>query len=860
MCIDGCFVSAVFRFRAQLWKRSSIASSAKSSMRLRELTIAGLRGFNAERTVYFHDRLTLVAAPNSYGKTSVTEALEFLLYGETSKVEAARAKDEYKDSYRNRHYPADKVAFVEALFVVADGAETRLRVELDSSGTAKRFLDGAPVSQWPFVDALKGTARPFVVQHALKDLLLVEPGDRFKGFARLLGLNDVDLMQQQLVSLCTKPEANITSNAQKHLAALADLDATVGQVVGLAAIRRDLNGGVAKLDVLYRKVEARATAIVGTGRPDLIAALIAKRKESVDAVFDGDVEITTLSAQDALQLSTNRATLAASGGQKLLEAIGRLATSAALDRVHKEASLLGLGLELLREAQNVCPLCGQAIDNDIRSHITARHASAEGAVLGSGTRVDPRDAVGKLLNELYESLHQHHKLLVSRSGGLLRGSEDEAVKRIKVLLGDEHADPHKTIVEGAKLLKEAATSLAAVASEAVQHVSALAKAVTAKTESLPAAEDTAKAVQRYLSLADEYQARLDRLAPTLLAPASLLRQAIDKIAGTAELSALVRMLEKRISIERAMRIRDVLDGLKNLKKHVEQALAQTMETAFSAELTDAVMKWYSMIRTSGDPDVHFAGFAMAKTKSGDFKSKRVNVAARSYGVDLASAVSSLSESKLNALGLCVSIATAVRSPGPWGFILLDDPIQSWDQDHESQFIDIIRELILAEGKQVILLSHRSNWIKEVATGCRTLDGCKYEITGYTKDGPHIAERAWMPIEERLRDINAVANDPESTELGLQQAEEEVRIVVCELAACLAKRKLKRETSSHSLSAKSTRSILKDAGCDDRLIDDVTRTFETTDEAHHASKKWQPSAQRLRQYHGILLRLNAVASS
>lgn len=829
-------------------------------MRLKELTIAGLRGFNSPRTIYFHDRLTLVAAPNSYGKTSITEALEFLLYGETSKVEAARAKDEYKDSYRNRHFPANEVAYVEALFASDGKVDMRLRVDLDNAGIAKRFLDGEPVSQWPFVDALKGTARPFVVQHALKDLLLIEPTDRFKGFARLLGLNDVDLMQQHLVSLCTKPEAHITSNAQKYLVALAELDATLAQVTGLSGIRKDLNGGVAKLDALYRKVEARATAMVGVGKPDLVAALIAKRKESSDAVFEGDVDIPVLNARDAVQLSTDRVALTDSGGSKLLDAIGRLATSDAVERVRKEAQLLGLGIDLLRDVRDTCPLCGQEIDDAIRTHITERHGRLSTGVAGAGTPQDPRDVATKALGALATSLGQHHALLVARASSIIRAGESEPSKRISALLGSDHSDSYRTILSAANAVRKASAPVETAASEAAEHIAALGRTVADKTESLVAAEGTAKAIQAYVAAADAFNENLDRLAPTVIAPGNLLRQAIDQIAGTVELSTLVKMLERRGSIERAVRIRDVLDGLKLLKKNVEQALAQTMEAAFSSELTNAVMKWYAMIRTSGDPDVHFAGFAMAKTKAGDFKSRRVNVEAQSYGVALASAVSSLSESKLNALGLCVSIATAVRSPGPWGFILLDDPIQSWDQDHESQFIDIIRELVSAEGKQVVLLSHRSNWIKEVATGCRALDGCKYEITGYTKDGPHIAEGAWMPIDERLADISGTGNDPKASELRLQQAEQEVRIVVCELAATLAKKRLGRETSAHSLNAKATRAILKDAGCDDKLVDDVSRTFETTDEAHHASKKWQPSAQRLRQYHGILLRLKSVASA
>ena len=153
-------------------------------MKLDRVTIQGFRGFNSERSFDFHDKLTLVSAANSYGKTSLTEALEFLLYGQTSKVGSASYKDEYKDSYINRHYPSDATAFVEA--VLSDGdVHTTLRVNLSSDGSAQRLLDGVPVTDWPFAAALATTARPFVVQHALKELLLSAPVDRFESFARL---------------------------------------------------------------------------------------------------------------------------------------------------------------------------------------------------------------------------------------------------------------------------------------------------------------------------------------------------------------------------------------------------------------------------------------------------------------------------------------------------------------------------------------------------------------------------------------------------------------------------------------------------------------------------------------------------
>jgi predicted ATP-binding protein involved in virulence len=187
------------------------------------LTIAGFRGFNSERTIYFNDRLTLISAPNSHGKTSISEALEFLLYGATSKVEHADSKEEYKDSYRNCHYPLDKAAYIETSIQDDSGTKFLLRVELESSGVFRRLVDGKPAACWPFHSLMEHAARPFILQHALKYLLLVPPTERFQGFASLLGLNDVDRVYRALVNLSIKPEATIPPQAKTALTYLETL-------------------------------------------------------------------------------------------------------------------------------------------------------------------------------------------------------------------------------------------------------------------------------------------------------------------------------------------------------------------------------------------------------------------------------------------------------------------------------------------------------------------------------------------------------------------------------------------------------------------------------------------------------------
>ncbi|HWZ64878.1 MAG TPA: AAA family ATPase [Steroidobacteraceae bacterium] len=828
-------------------------------MRLKQLTAAGFRGFNSTRTIEFNETLTLVSAPNSHGKTSITEALEFLLYGQTSKVEAADSKDEYKDSYRNRHFPAGQTAFIEARFLDAQGRDVTFRGEIDAEGM-RRFVNGKSTQTWPFAEEMLRSARPFVVQHALKKLLLAAPSQRFQGFAEVLGLRDVDQVQQALVNLCTKPEAQIPSEARKLLADLSIFDVRLRAVKETVTIAKALAQGSESVAEAYDKLHARGLKLLARNVPeaDLSAALVELRNAAAAKIYSGSVAIKVLGTAEQQQLTAAHERIACAAKLAFVKRYARLAVADVSDRLQKEFQFLGLGIELLGDAPENCPFCEQSITVGIRQHAKERR---EELVEKAGSAPDIatlRAQMSASLRELAESLSVHSALLAGRSSDVIAANAPESAKKIKALFGKGNEHGLMLVAAAGASIAPSHRALTAAASAATLAIGVCTEAVLRKSEEVAQIEAVVKAIGEYLASADEYNHKLDEVTPTLAEPSRLLQQAVDAQAGTAELSLLIEVLGNRVGIRRAVRIKETLDGLRELKKHVDQAVGQTMEDAFSKELTGAVMSWYQRIRTTGDPDVHFSGFAMERTKGGDFKSRRVKVGAQSYGVELASAVSSLSESKLNALGLCMSIATALRAPGPWAFLVLDDPIQSWDDDHEFQFISIIRKLAEEEGKQIILMSHRDSWIDQVAEGCRTLNGTRYHISAYTQDGPAIHTADWATLDQRLREALAITKDSKASSVRLQQAEAEIRLAACQLTAQVSKTKLGRATGAHSMNSDKCRAILSEAGCPAALVDRVVATFATTDNAHHVPKDYVPNAERIRQYHGTLTELRKWA--
>ncbi len=818
-------------------------------MRLRRLTIAGFRGFNVERSIDFHDRLTVVAASNSHGKTSISEALEFLIYQATSKVENADAKEEYKDSYRNRHFPEDRSAYVEATFVLPGGTEKQLRVELDSDGvTARKFIDGDQVERWPFHATLVNAARPFVLQHALKYLLLVPPSGRFQGFARLLGLNEVDSVFQAILSLCTKPTASLPPEGQRILAELESLETRLTALPALKKVETNIRrAGKSAADV-YDLIEARCDVLLGgeVKAEERVRKLIAARAAMAAKVYSGDIALHAFSLAESSQLTSTHKTLSTTVSAAFLEDYGRLCVHGAAVRLQREAHLLNVGVEFLQENPDSCPLCTQVLNDDLRRAIHERHASVSAEIAKNAGRDQSCSRVIQALADVKKGLKEHVALSECRTGNLIASMRPENAQKVCDLLGGTNVANSEIVRASAGVAKGLVEALRAAAIQVENAVSTCESAIRDDHENLTDAEALGQALQAYLASASNFVNGVAQLEPSLAEPSRLFRQTLESLAGTTEISLLIDLLEKRRAVERAMRVRDVVDGLKELKKHVEQTLAETMEAAMTTDLTIAVMKWYEKIRTGGDPDVHFSGFAMDRTKSGDFKSRRLGVKAKSYGVELASAVSSLSESKLNALGLSVSIASSIRSAGPWDFLIIDDPIQSWDDEHETQFIEVIRGLVEDENKQVVVLSHKGTWAKQVCQRCRTLNGMHYEITGYTKDGPHIALMEWSPIDQRLREAENIVDNATATSVSLQQAEQEIRFAACQAASLIAGDRLGRTTSSHNMNAKDVRAILVEAGVESKLVDRISAMFITADDAHHAPRNYAPNRQRIRQ--------------
>lgn len=675
--------------------------------KLKSLTISGFRSFGAvEQTLNLSSKIAAVWGPNSKGKTSLAEAIEFLLTGEISRrMLTASSKDEFADALRNAHLAEGDQVVVSAQLESPDGTTHQLRrtltrdyekrqecdSRLEIDGTSATNADLERIGIHLSIPPLQA---PVLAQHTLSYIFSVGPQDRATYFKTLLEVTDLDDVRNDIASLSrtTKYESS------PLIARLEECK----KVSLISPYLEDVYDAGIKLAVLERCLNNAAEALLEEVGEEVPESLENRLKVIEQAL--SDLRSKTFSFN-----GFNR-TLPGEWDPPRNDLWSELETYCVQSRrvdaeTRQLVTLFGEALKLpsiaeIGEAID-CPLCETELALSparvklIRGHVEKSKSFSVVERVG-------KSAVTQLINYARVLARTAERAIPScvKIGRQKRREIGFTVDRVRELLADDDSDvvdPWLTrlraLVHAAGALRNRALAfVATIEHQAGNGVDNL------NVQGIREIFDRLEAFSKGLQNTNEDYAAADRALRTTLS------QVVDQKSSTVGWEAFLEIGRQPKALFNAL-LDSIAGALLELEleraiRQIDTAKERVLNDKFS-DYSEAIEAWWERLRP-GEPTF----FSSLQPRKGarrtiDFKAglapdeERIEPKVRDV-------IAVFSHSQLHCLGLALFLAKAQREG--YGFIVLDDPVLSSDEDYRVHFNSTVLTALLDLGIQTIILT------------------------------------------------------------------------------------------------------------------------------------------------------------
>jgi hypothetical protein len=171
------------------------------------------RAFGAyDEPILLPGQLSIIYGGNGTGKSSLAEAIEWLLFGYTTRRRKGESfsKDEYRGSYARNQESYTDIPYVEAQVKLQDGTTHVLRrtILVPTSGKfddteSVLSIDGHHAAYADIGLGVLPVYNPVITQHGIQDFIHTRPIDRYRAISDALGLTDLVLLKDALDSART---------------------------------------------------------------------------------------------------------------------------------------------------------------------------------------------------------------------------------------------------------------------------------------------------------------------------------------------------------------------------------------------------------------------------------------------------------------------------------------------------------------------------------------------------------------------------------------------------------------------------------------------------------------------------------
>jgi hypothetical protein len=680
---------------------------------LSRIELQGFRSFgNVRQFLDLAFSVSTLWGGNSQGKTSFVEALEFLFTGQIARRELlASTKDEFAEALRNAHIAPAHPVWVAAKIVCTDGQTrtlTRRLVEDYRRGsaagcTSRLEIDGHVCTEDDIRVQLglrlshPPLRAPVLSQHTLGYLFSVSPTDRAAYFRAMLDTQELEDFRTGVAALQPLLKA-------PELPALDDL-VSVEAIPELAVPARQLckaKTETALLKALAANTSALLTVIgisPGGTLDDQAAQIEAELQRRRERTFPLD--------------RFARSALMARGGPPatLAGVIDKFISERA--KIDAEARRL---VDLFQAALSLphqpgehdpvdCRLCGapKTFTAERVTFIRTQLAAAESYTAAVAAIQTALRSLDGQLEALAQSVERAHPKFI-REISASRRAASFTVAKIAAIGPDAIAI--RAWLDAVRPLWRAACS--------AQRRIATARAELAAALSDPDQWNGAESLAEALLQVGGAHVHLEACLSAYDGPAKevgrAVKAAVDQSVDTKGWEALVRICRDPHGLWAAL----VSAATHSLRvKTLEKALAdidtangKVADSKFS-DLSDGIRHWWDLLRPN-----EAAYFDAVQRRSGkarrtiDLKVGLSSSDDRS-NAKIRDAIAVFSQSQLHCLGLSMFLARAIQENA--GFIILDDPVLTSDDDYRPNFVASVIESLLAAGLQVIICTqdHKS---------------------------------------------------------------------------------------------------------------------------------------------------------
>lgn len=626
-------------------------------MRIERIAAQAFRGYPERIDIALSGDVVLVFGENGAGKTSLTEAFEWALYGTSVRKARSKTPGEYRgtDWVRSAHAEEGVDTFAEVELVTDAGERHIIRRTLRGR-SSELTVDGRSSSDVHILGIRTEDAfRPFLGQCEIQAVIDSEQQDRWEQLSAILGFGELGIARQRMQRLRTD----------------ADHDRRVRTVRDMAtrAVQPLTQPGEDPLATAPDSLRNRAAGFLGLPLTTSWDAIHERAIEALDALYARDRRPRGIS--ELVAVVPDARPIADRLAAAVQTVVDEVVAHREWHRSNLAAELARAGLELADPHSDICPMClHPTLTSDRRGELRRM------SVAGSERPPDNRATISALVRELVGPT----PINLRAAGELLDRIDEPTRGRLSA-----------AVVDATEIgsLKESVQGLS-------QGVIAAADAARFdEGDDASLRNLAAQLVDAATSIADrEAILRATAEAIVIDLTAASVDLSDDERARLAGLQKAKLLAENAQSIEAAWRVRQLQTDLAQLIQNLEIAEKRLMESALTV-LSSDVAAYYEEL--SPGRNITIKGISVRETRN-----RQASIEAVAYGRAV-NPVTTFSEAQGNCLGLSLYFSQRVdRNPG-WRTILLDDPVQSMDGGHEQGLIGLLARV--SRNHQVIVLTH-----------------------------------------------------------------------------------------------------------------------------------------------------------